>query len=151
MRRSSTSGRARRAPCPGRTKESQTWQTIRKIGELEAALKPPHKVAALEAKATAAETKVKNWRARSRLRPALGEDPKVKELEAKLADQAKASEEKIKELEAAIKKLEETPNPQTRTSGDGVPGTRTSGRRASTRRVRGGVRPGDRRRNYRRR
>jgi hypothetical protein len=92
-----------------------------KIKELEAALKAAtDKVAALEAKATAAETKVKELE--SKITPpaqAPGEDPKVKELEGKLADQAKASEEKIKELEAAIKKLEETPNPQTRqTSGE---------------------------------
>jgi chaperonin cofactor prefoldin len=90
-----------------------------KIKELEAALKTAtDKIAALETKATAAETKVKELE--SKITPpaqAPGEDPKVKELEGKLADQAKASEEKIKELEAAIKKLEETPNPQTRTSG----------------------------------
>ena len=80
-----------------------------KIKELEAALK-----AATE-KITALEAEVKELKGKNA--PAAGEDPKVKELEAKLADQAKASEEKIKELEAAIKKLEETPNPQTRTSG----------------------------------
>lgn len=90
-----------------------------KIKELEAALKTAtDKIAALETKATAAETKVKELE--SKITPpaqAPGEDPKVKELEGKLADQAKASEEKIKELEAAIKKLEETPNPQSRTAG----------------------------------
>ncbi|HQD26583.1 MAG TPA: hypothetical protein PKV78_08580 [Methanoculleus thermophilus] len=80
-----------------------------KIKELEAALK-----AATE-KITALEAEVKELKGKNA--PAAGEDPKVKELEGKLADQAKASEEKIKELEAAIKKLEETPNPQTRTSG----------------------------------
>lgn len=89
------------------------------IKELEAALKAAtDKVAALEAKVTTSEAKVKELE--SKITPpaqAPDEDPKVKELEGKLADQAKASEEKIKELEAAIKKLEETPNPQTRTSG----------------------------------